>query len=67
MSRSRQRISLRLCDLWPASGPKTETDMEFQQMIEGAIEAGARGVAIGRNAFRAEDPIGSLGAYFRSS
>jgi fructose-bisphosphate aldolase/2-amino-3,7-dideoxy-D-threo-hept-6-ulosonate synthase len=40
-----------------AGGPKTETDMEFLQMIEGAIEAGARGVAIGRNVFQAEDPI----------
>ena len=39
-----------------AGGPKTETDMEFLQMIEGAIEAGARGVAIGRNVFQAEDP-----------
>ena len=26
-------------------------------MIEGAIEAGARGVAIGRNVFQHEDPI----------
>ena len=40
-----------------AGGPKTETDMEFLQMIEGAIEAGARGVAIGRNVFQAEDPV----------
>jgi fructose-bisphosphate aldolase/2-amino-3,7-dideoxy-D-threo-hept-6-ulosonate synthase len=39
-----------------AGGPKTETDMEFLQMIEGAIEAGARGVAIGRNVFQADDP-----------
>ncbi len=39
-----------------AGGPKTETDLEFLQMIEGAIEAGARGVDIGRNVFQAEDP-----------
>jgi fructose-bisphosphate aldolase/2-amino-3,7-dideoxy-D-threo-hept-6-ulosonate synthase len=39
-----------------AGGPKTETDMEFLQMIEGAMEAGARGVAIGRNVFQHEDP-----------
>jgi len=40
-----------------AGGPKTETDLEFLQMIEGAIEAGARGVAIGRNVFQHDDPI----------
>jgi fructose-bisphosphate aldolase/2-amino-3,7-dideoxy-D-threo-hept-6-ulosonate synthase len=40
-----------------AGGPKTETDMEFLQMIEGAIEAGGRGVAIGRNVFQHEDPV----------
>lgn len=40
-----------------AGGPKTETDMEFLQMIEGAMQAGARGVAIGRNVFQHADPI----------
>ncbi|MDM7933952.1 MAG: 2-amino-3,7-dideoxy-D-threo-hept-6-ulosonate synthase, partial [Methanothrix sp.] len=40
-----------------AGGPKTETDMELLQMIEGAMEAGARGVAIGRNVFQHEDPV----------
>jgi fructose-bisphosphate aldolase/2-amino-3,7-dideoxy-D-threo-hept-6-ulosonate synthase len=40
-----------------AGGPKTETDMEFLQMIEGAIKAGGRGVAIGRNVFQHEDPV----------
>ena len=40
-----------------AGGPKTETDMEFLQMIEGALQAGARGVAIGRNVFQASDPV----------
>ena len=40
-----------------AGGPKTETDMEFLQMIEGAMQAGARGVAIGRNVFQHHDPV----------
>jgi fructose-bisphosphate aldolase/2-amino-3,7-dideoxy-D-threo-hept-6-ulosonate synthase len=40
-----------------AGGPKTETDMEFLQMIEGAIKAGGRGVSIGRNVFQHEDPV----------
>jgi fructose-bisphosphate aldolase/2-amino-3,7-dideoxy-D-threo-hept-6-ulosonate synthase len=39
-----------------AGGPKTETDREFLEMIEGAMEAGARGVAIGRNVFQHDDP-----------
>ena len=40
-----------------AGGPKTETDQEFLEMISGAMEAGARGVAIGRNVFQHPDPI----------
>ncbi len=39
-----------------AGGPKTNTDREFLQLIEGAMEAGARGVAIGRNVFQHDDP-----------
>ena len=39
-----------------AGGPKTNTDEEFLQMIQGAIEGGARGVAIGRNVFQHENP-----------
>lgn len=40
-----------------AGGPKTSTDKEFLEMIDGAMEAGARGVAIGRNVFQHKDPI----------
>jgi fructose-bisphosphate aldolase/2-amino-3,7-dideoxy-D-threo-hept-6-ulosonate synthase len=40
-----------------AGGPKTDTDMEFLQMIDGAMQAGARGVAIGRNVFQHKDPV----------
>ncbi|MEA1869472.1 MAG: 2-amino-3,7-dideoxy-D-threo-hept-6-ulosonate synthase [Euryarchaeota archaeon] len=39
-----------------AGGPKTNTDREFLQMIKGAMEAGAKGAAVGRNAFQANDP-----------
>lgn len=39
-----------------AGGPKTNTDEEFLQMIEGAMQGGARGVAIGRNVFQHENP-----------
>ena len=39
-----------------AGGPKTNTDEEFLEMIHGAMEGGARGVAIGRNVFQHEKP-----------
>ncbi|MHC1576770.1 MAG: fructose-bisphosphate aldolase, partial [Methanosarcinaceae archaeon] len=39
-----------------AGGPKTNTDEEFLRMIRGAMDAGARGVAIGRNVFQHPDP-----------
>ncbi|MFA0823083.1 MAG: 2-amino-3,7-dideoxy-D-threo-hept-6-ulosonate synthase [Methanomethylovorans sp.] len=39
-----------------AGGPKTETDEQFLEMIRGAIDAGSRGVAIGRNVFQHENP-----------
>ncbi|WP_406655622.1 2-amino-3,7-dideoxy-D-threo-hept-6-ulosonate synthase [Methanolobus sp. ZRKC2] len=39
-----------------AGGPKTNTDKEFLEMIEGAMEGGSRGVAIGRNVFQHDNP-----------
>ena len=39
-----------------AGGPKTDTEREFFETIEGAINAGAAGVAIGRNVFSSENP-----------
>lgn len=39
-----------------AGGPKVETERELLEMIEGSLEAGGRGVAIGRNVFQADDP-----------
>ena len=39
-----------------AGGEKVETDEELFQMVIGAIEAGAAGVSIGRNAFQHENP-----------
>ena len=39
-----------------AGGPKLDTTREVLQMIKDAIEAGARGVAMGRNIFQADDP-----------
>jgi fructose-bisphosphate aldolase/2-amino-3,7-dideoxy-D-threo-hept-6-ulosonate synthase len=39
-----------------AGGPKTNTDEEFLEMVRGAIDAGGRGVAIGRNVFQHDNP-----------
>lgn len=40
-----------------AGGPKTTTDKQLLEMIDGAMEAGARGAAIGRNVFQHKDPV----------
>lgn len=39
-----------------AGGPKMDTELQLLQMIRESIDAGGRGVAIGRNVFQAEDP-----------
>nr|MDO8077260.1 2-amino-3,7-dideoxy-D-threo-hept-6-ulosonate synthase [Candidatus Freyarchaeota archaeon] len=39
-----------------AGGPKTETDRETLQMVRDAMDAGAIGVAMGRNAFQHQKP-----------
>jgi len=39
-----------------AGGPRTNSEMAFLQMVEDSIEAGAKGVAIGRNVFQHDNP-----------
>ena len=39
-----------------AGGPKMSSDEEILKMVRVAMDAGARGVAIGRNIFQAENP-----------
>lgn len=39
-----------------AGGEKVETDQQVLEMVEGAMQAGAAGVSIGRNAFQHKDP-----------
>lgn len=39
-----------------AGGPKMGSDEEIFRMVEGALEAGATGLSIGRNAFQHEHP-----------
>jgi len=40
-----------------AGGPKVNSERELLEMIQGSLEAGAKGVAIGRNVFQAKDPV----------
>ena len=39
-----------------AGGPKVDSELDLLKMVEGAISAGARGVAIGRNVFQHDSP-----------
>ncbi|MCL2147951.1 MAG: 2-amino-3,7-dideoxy-D-threo-hept-6-ulosonate synthase [Methanomassiliicoccaceae archaeon] len=39
-----------------AGGPKMGSDMDILNMVQGSIEAGGRGVSIGRNIFQHRDP-----------
>lgn len=39
-----------------AGGPQVESEQDLLRMVEGAIGAGARDVAIGRNVFQHESP-----------
>lgn len=39
-----------------AGGPKANTDEEFLSMVRAAVDAGGRGVAIGRNVFQHDNP-----------
>ncbi len=39
-----------------AGGPRIKSELDLLKMVEGAMGAGARGVAIGRNVFQSDDP-----------
>ena len=45
-----------------SGGPKTDTTEEFLKMVKGAIDAGAKGVAIGRNIWQRKDPCNMVRA-----
>jgi class I fructose-bisphosphate aldolase len=45
-----------------AGGPKTKTVREGLEMVQGAMEAGAAGVVMGRNIIQADDPAAMLRA-----
>lgn len=48
-----------------AGGPKMATVQDLLEMVEGAIEAGAAGVSIGRNVFQHENPASMVKALVR--
>ncbi|MFX1511924.1 MAG: 2-amino-3,7-dideoxy-D-threo-hept-6-ulosonate synthase [Promethearchaeota archaeon] len=45
-----------------AGGPKYESDLELLTMVEGAMKAGAAGVALGRNVFQHPNPRAMVAA-----
>jgi fructose-bisphosphate aldolase/2-amino-3,7-dideoxy-D-threo-hept-6-ulosonate synthase len=48
-----------------AGGPQTETEEQLLQMISDSLEAGGKGVAIGRNVFQSENPVATVGKIHR--
>lgn len=48
-----------------AGGPKMDTTQDLLQMVSDSIEAGAVGVAFGRNVFQSEDPTKMVSALSR--
>ncbi len=40
-----------------SGGPKAATEVDFLKQVRGALDAGATGLAVGRNVWQSEDPI----------
>ena len=40
-----------------SGGPKTETPEQFYEQVQGVMQAGGAGVAVGRNVWQAENPV----------
>jgi len=47
-----------------AGGPKMKTEREVLEMVYGALQAGAKGLSIGRNVFQAKDRIKMVKALY---
>ncbi|MCL5788585.1 MAG: aldolase [Candidatus Marsarchaeota archaeon] len=43
--------------VYMSGGPKAPTEHDFLMQVEGAIQAGATGLAVGRNVWQSEDPV----------
>lgn len=45
-----------------SGGPKTDSILEFLEVVEDVMAAGARGVVVGRNIFQSRDPVAAAKA-----
>ena len=43
--------------VYMSGGPKAPTDMDFLNQVKGVMDAGATGLAVGRNVWQHEDPV----------
>jgi class I fructose-bisphosphate aldolase len=50
--------------VYMSGGPKAPTDQDFLNQVRGVMEAGAAGLAVGRNVWQNEDPI-KMAGYLR--
>ncbi len=45
--------------VYMAGGPKTKSELEFLGHVSAVMEAGASGIAVGRNVWQSNDPLGT--------
>jgi class I fructose-bisphosphate aldolase len=43
--------------IFMSGGPKAPTDEDFLNQVRGVMEAGATGIAVGRNVWQNDDPL----------
>lgn len=58
----RKIVDCTLVPILVAGGPKTQTDEEFLAMIKNAMDAGAKGIVMGRNVWQHKNPRGMIKA-----
>jgi fructose-bisphosphate aldolase / 2-amino-3,7-dideoxy-D-threo-hept-6-ulosonate synthase len=58
----RQVIDYSLVPVLVAGGPKAKNDRDVLEMVRGAMDAGASGIAMGRKIWQSRDPAGMVGA-----
>ena len=58
----RRVIDYSLVPVLIAGGPKARNDRDVLQMVRGAMDAGASGIAMGRKIWQSRDPAGMVGA-----
>jgi len=58
----RKIVECTLVPILVAGGPKTQTDEEFLAIIKNAMDAGAKGIVMGRNVWQHKNPSGMIKA-----